>query len=252
VAEKRQPFPKKILTSKPMDWRWVEYEYCQYMTQKVGIKSARQYRKWVRQYKPAGFPDKPERTYSSCWVSWNDFLGGDNTYLADHPMAVRKEDLMPYWEAVNMIQPLQFQTVEEYKEAFDAGQIPKGIPRYPHLRYTTFYNNGGYKNWLGKDIKHRVEASKNIEPLLVLYQSGQQPNVLSVLIHAKGLTNLMAELRENPKHVVKIFHWYPDFAEHVFAMLDHLGIKQDEQTWLFNNVNEVLFELSSVLEVFNP
>lgn len=249
MGRKRIQLSPSIQRSKPMDWRWVEYSYCQYIVQKYEIKSARGYWKWYTEYSPAGFPLRPERIYAE-WVNWNSFLGGDNTYLADHPIAVREADLMEYWEACNLIQSMRLETVEEYCEAFDAGNIPAGIPRRPHLRYPIFYKYGGYKNWLGKNIKHRVEAAKNIDPLLVVYQAGQQPNVLSILIHTTGITSLMNELRDKQIKVVKVYHWYPEFAEHVFDMLDAYGTKQGDTTWLFSNVHEILFELGSVLEVY--
>jgi len=250
-VQKRQPFPKKIDKSKPMDFRWVDYEYCQYKVQQLGFKSARHYIKWVKEFKPAGFPKRPELVYRAEWVSWNEFLGGDNVYLANHPQAVKKADIIPYWDAVNLIQGYSFETVEKYLEAFDAGQIPKGIPRRPHLRYKEFYQHGGYKTFLGKDIKHRIEASKNINPLLVLYQgNSQSSNVISILVHKKSVHELRELIKERELKIVKVYHWYDDFAEGVFDILNHFGTKQNDTTWMFSNVNEVLFELGSVLEIY--
>jgi hypothetical protein len=245
----RLKLPQKILNSKPMDWRWVPYDICKQLVNAAGIKSFRQYRKWVADYKPGGIPSRPETVYDE-WTNWNEFLGTDNVYLADSHLAVNEKDLMPYWEAVGIIQKMRFENTQEYQEAFDRGEIPEGIPKRPHFRYGEFYKNGGYKNWLGKHIKHRVEAEKNIEPLLVIYQGGAQPNVLSIMIHRSGHVSLINELRDKKIKVVRIYHWYDEFAEHVFEILDHFGTKQDEKTWLFPNVNEVLFELSSVLEIF--
>jgi len=251
MAKPRVALPKKIRNTKPMDWRWVDYSYAQHIVQRIGITSARQYQKWYNDCSPAGFPLKPQRTYPE-WVSWNEFLGGNNCYAADHPTAVRKKDLLPYWDAVNLIQAMQLKTVEEYLQAFDDGLIPAGIPRLPHQRYKVFYVYGGYKNWLGKDIKHRLEATKNINPLLVLYQSGQQPNVISILIHKKGVQELRDIVRERNLKVIRVYHWYDEFGEGIFDILNHFGTKQNDTTWMFSNVNEVLFELGSVLEVFNP
>jgi len=247
---KKTTIPKIVLKSKPMDWRWIPYHMCKDLTNMAGIKTFRQYRAWVRDYKPGGIPTRPERVYPE-WIDWKTFLETDNVYDADSPKAVREKDLMKYWEAVNLIQTMQFKNVDQYKEAFDDGLIPKGIPKNPARRYPSFYVNGGWKNFLGKDIKHRIEANRNIDPLLILYKTSvQSPNLLSIMIHKQGVSTLMKELRDKQIDVVKIFHWYPDFSGHVFDMLNHYGNKQAENTWLFPNVNEILFELGSVLEVF--
>ena len=229
----------------------MDYEYAQYYIQKLGIKSARQYKRWVREWEPAGFPVFPEKAYSDSWVSWNEFLGGDNRFSADYPQAVREKDLLPYWDAVSYVHPFRFANAEEYREAFDAGKLPHGIPRQPHLRYSTFYHYGGWKGWLGKDAATRVQAEQSLEPVLVIYRASEQsPNVLSIIIHTKGDHALRSLIEERQLKVVRLFHWYPEFADHVFEMLNHFGTQQTDTSWLFANVNEILFELSSVLEIY--
>lgn len=246
---KKSTLPKNILNSRPIDWRWVDYNYCKYVTNMAGIKTFRQYRSWVRDYKPGGIPAHPERFYVDDWVDWKTFLETDHVYDADNPKAVREKDLLPYWDAINLIQPMQFKTGDEYKQAFDDGLIPKGIPRIPDRRYPLFYNRGGWKSWLGKDIKHRINAQKNLQPIMVLYRgSSASDNVLSVLIHTKGKHKLLELVRENDLKVVAMYNWYPDFASHVYELLDNLGNKQNDNTWIFSNIHDILFELGTVLE----
>ena len=89
--------------------------------------------------------------------------------------------------------------------------------------------------------------------MFILYRtSGQSPNVLSIVIHKKGVSSMVKMIREQGIDVVKIYRWYPEFGEYVFDILDAFGTKQGESSWMFSNVHEVLFELGSVLEVFKP
>lgn len=247
---KKSTLPKMILNSRPMDWRWVDYDYCKYVTGMAGIKTFRQFRSWVRDYKPGGIPSRPELIYSE-WNGWAHFLDTDNVYDADNPKSVREKDLMPFWEACNLIQAMQLRTKKEYFKAFDDGQIPKGITKRPDRRYPSFHSSGGWKNWLGKNIKHRLEASKNIKPLLILYQSSERSeNILSIIIHKQGVTSMMKMIRDRKLNVVKIFHWYPEFAEHIFGLFNQYGMQQDDNSWLFSNRFTILYELESVLEIF--
>ncbi len=236
-----------------MEYRFVDYTYCQYKVQDLGITSARCYIKWHNEFHPAGFPRRPDRTYLDYWISWNDFLNGNNTYLADAPGAVRKEDILPFWEAVNIVQEFQFNTRDEYTQAFNDGLIPKGIPKYPHKRYTSFRAYGGYFNWLGKNVKNRVDANKNIQPYLILYKTpGRADNVLSIIIHKKGKMSMIELIREKKLQVVKVFHWYDDFANEIFAMLNHYGSQQGDTSWMFANTSDIIYELSTVLELYRP
>lgn len=250
---KRHPFPKLVLDSKPMHWRHVDYQYLSYKVQEIGIKSFRQYRAFISQYHPGGFPSRPELVYKDEWISWNSFLRTDNCYLADHPDAVRKKDLMPYWEAVNLIQPMRFTSCTLFYDAFDAGEIPKGIPRRPEMRYDEFYEHGGWTGFLGKQVKHKVEAAQNAVQLLAVCRiEGQSPNILSLIISKKGPTDLMQKLRDMPHlKTLRIFVWEDVLAEQVMNLINYFGVKQSENAWLFPNVDNIMFELSTLLEIFN-
>lgn len=249
--QKQTKFPQKVLDSHRKDWRWVDYDYASYRCQQAGIKSFRQYRRWVQEYKPGGMPTRPEYVYDE-WQGWPEYLNNKNYYLAHHPKAVTKDELMPFWDAVNLIQKMGFINAERYQEAWDEGKIPKGIPRAPAERYKDFSRFGGWYNFLGKQIKHKVQAAENLQGIMMLYTvKDQSPNVINVLIHKQAFLLLKEYLENNPQiQPVKAYNWYDDFAEYTFDILDKFGTKQSDTTWLFNNVNEVFYELGSVLEPY--
>jgi len=245
--------PKTVLNRRPMDFRYVEYDYASYIVQKLGIKSFRQYRKWVKEYHPGGFPTAPERVYHE-WKSWNDFLNVDNGYLGTAEDSVSSFELLPYWEAVNVIQPLQFKTMDEYLNAWDDGKIPGGIPRRPDMRYQNFTKNGGWSIFLGKTISNRVQASQNTEPLLALCSTvGQSPNVLTLVISKKGPRDLSEILKGAPHlKTVQIFHWDDSVMQSFHNLLNYYGTQQSDNAWMFSNVHDILFELSNLLDTFMP
>jgi len=208
MPRKKVELPEQLKDKKRHHFRYVDYEYCQRVSQCVGIKSKRQYMLWIRTLEPAGFPLLPHMVYGGDWESWGKFLDTGNVPTCEYKGAVRADDLMPYWDAIAKIQSLQLLTMKEWYEAFNAGRIPSGIPRQPHLRYTMFYVNGGWKTFLGKTMKHRVEASQNLQKLFVLYRTvGRSGNVISVMIHGTGIGDLRAYVKAMGLDVLRIYLW---------------------------------------------
>ncbi len=246
--------PYHIQHSRPMDYRWVEYDYASYMAQKWGIKSARQYRSFVQFFQPSGFPSNAPRAYARQWESWETFLDSDNVFLAFKENAVAVEELLPYSEALAWTQSKQFPTVDSFQEAFDQGLVLKGIPRAPQVRYKEFYPKGGWKYFLGKKIESRLDAAKNVEAVCALCQNcNQQPNVLTLVISSQGGKALEKQIDANPElTAVKAYFWHHDFGDYIFEMLNTMGTKQSENSWLFSDLNNLYYELSSVLEPYRP
>jgi len=246
--------PYHIQQASIKQFKYVDYEYASYMVQKWGIKSARQYLSFVQFFKPSGFPTNPSRTYYLQWESWETFLNCDNVYLAFKENAVTVEELLPYGEALQWTQSQQFPTVDKFQEAFDNGQVLKGIPRAPQVRYREFYPKGGWKYFLGKKIESRLDAAKNIEPVCALCQNcNQSSNVLTLVISSQGATALDKQIQANPElTAVKAYYWHHDFGDYIFELLNKMGTKQTDNSWLFPDLNNLYYELGSVLEVYRP
>ena len=248
--QKRPQFPKKVLNSRPMDFKFVEYQYASYYCQKLGLKSARHYYHWIKLFDPPGFPHDPKKSWKE-WKGWNDFLYTDNHYLAEHPGAVSESRLMPFWEAVNVVQPLQFKTKEEYQQAWDAGKIPTSIPRNPHIRYYNFKKLGGYSVFLGKQTKDKINAAQNTTPLLALCSTvGNSPNVITPVLVKTGPLELY-EILKNPNiKSTRIYYWENDMSQIFNSLLNNYGTQQGDGSWMFSNLNNFLFDLDNILEPF--
>jgi len=246
--------PYHIQQSRPMDYRWVEYDYASHMAQKWGIQSARQWRSFITVFKPSGMPKNPDQVYRLYWIDWQTFLNSDNLYAGYDPASVTAAELLPYSEALTWAQSQQFETVNKFQEAFDDGMIPKGIPRAPQVRYKEFYPKGGWKYFLGKKIESRLDAAKNVEAVCALCQNcNQQPNILTLVISSQGAAALDKQIQANTDlTAVKAYYWHHDFGEYVFEILNAMGTKQNENSWMFPDLNNLYYELGSVLEVYRP
>ena len=244
--------PYRVQHSRPMDYRYVDYEYAGYKCRQYGITSARTYRAWQQSFKPAGFPSNPPRAYADYWVNWNEFLHNQNEYAGFAPESVKASELLPYKDAVILAQSKQFETVDKFKEAWDNGMMPAGMPKHPDKRYSQFHAKGGWKFFLGKKLEHRIDAKKDLQPVCVLCSTvGQSSNVLQLVIDSQGAGHLQQQLAK-ATHLVplKAYHWYHDYGMYVFELLDKMGTKQNENTWLFPDVNALYYELGSVLEEY--
>ena len=246
--------PYHIQQSRPMDYRWVEFDYASHMGQKWGIKSARQWRAFIQFFQPSGFPSNPDQAYRLQWETWDTFLNTPTTYEGYKEKSVTVEELLPYNEARQWTVGKQFPTVEAYQTAFDNGEILPGIPRAPQVRYKEFYAKRGWKGFLGKKIEDRLETVKNAEPVCALCSNvNQQPNVLTLVISSQGAGILEKQIEANPDLTpIKVYFWHHDFGDYIFELLNTMGKKQSENSWMFPDLNALYYELGSVLEVYRP
>jgi hypothetical protein len=246
--------PYRIQHSRPIDYRYVDYDYAGYKCRQYGIKSARQYRAWQQSFKPAGFPSNPPRAYADDWINWEEFLQCQNAFAGYDPNTIKATELLPYQDALMWTQSQQFETVEAFRQAYDDNRMPPGLPRHPDKRYGEFYKNGGWKMFLGKKLEHRIDAKKDLQPVCALCRTvNQSPNVLQLVIDSQGANHLRSQL-EKAHHLqaVKAYMWYHEFGEYVFELLDKCGTRQSENSWLFPDLNLVFYELGSVLEEYKP
>jgi len=245
--------PKSLQDSRPIDYRFVDYDYLSYKVQQYGIKSARQYKSFVTVMKPSGWPYNPQQTYRE-FDSWNTFLTMDNGYYGTAESSVKSSELLPFWDAVALIQSLQFPTRDDFYEAWDDGRIPKGIPKRPQSRYPEFHRYGGWKNFLGKKLSHRINAKIKVESVCALSRTvDDSANTMTLIIAKNGITELREIFNNNPELVaIKVFHWYNDYAPHVIEMLNSMGRQTGvPNQWIFNDPNAVFYEMADVLELYN-
>lgn len=245
--------PQSLQDSRPIDYRFVDYDYLSYKVQSLGIKSARQYQSFVSVMKPSGWPYNPDQAYRE-FDSWNTFLTVDNGYYGTAESSIKSSELLPFWDAVSLIQSKQYATRDKFYEAWDNGTIPKGIPKRPQSRYPEFHRFGGWKNFLGKKLSHRINAKVNIESVCALSRTVEDSSNTMTLIVAKGGISELREIFNNNKNLValKVFYWYNDYAPHIIDMLNKMGRETGAPNqWIFNDPNAVFYEMADVLEIYN-
>lgn len=220
----------------------------------LAFKSSVQYLKWHKENNPAYLPRYPNRVYTKEFVSWNDFLGTQNSFNQNHSKQWR-----PYWEAVKWSQKNaaehNINTGPEWLAwCKNSGKLPEDIPQTPESVYDEFRGNG-WSVWLGQDVRAKLIAASVITHLFVICSNGNLaiPGNYYNIIHAptgeKELKDKLAEHRD--MKVYRGYKWDPEQAETVSKLIDAMGTNMGEGMYFFPNLNALLFELDSILEWVN-
>lgn len=218
--------------------------------QSVGtLTSRRLYWEWHDEIHPYYIPKMPHRVYSD-WVSWNDFLGVENTWDGHDRKRNKHTRWMPYWEAVRCVQKMKFKTKAEYRQAYEEGLIPNTIPLAPDRVYEDVFT--GWVSFLGKDIEQKVSSAENVVGILCFCSSNiLPPNVIELIIAPEGRGQLQDKLEgRSDLRPIKAYMWDSDVWPRVKSVLTILGTCQEPNVYLFANVNAVWYELDNILMMY--
>jgi len=213
------------------------------------ITSRSTYWEWHDTVRPYYIPKMPHRVYKE-WISWNDFLGVDNSWDGWDRQKRMHTRWMPYWEAVRTVQKLGLKSKVEYKEAYANGDIPENIPTAPDRTYGDDWT--GWPSFLGKDIAKKVESAEKVVGILALCVSSLLPsNVIEVIIAPEGRGQLQDKIEARPDlRVGKAYVWEPELWSQVRALFSAYGTEQNSGQYVFANVNAVLYELDMILMIY--
>jgi len=213
------------------------------------ITSRSTYWDWHDRVRPYYIPKMPHRVYKD-WVSWNDFLGVDNTWDGWDRQKNQYTRWMPYWEAVRTVQKLGLKNKREYKEAYAGGLIPDNIPTAPDVTYKGEWT--GWPSFLGKDIIKKVESAESVVGIIGLCVSSMLPqNVLEVIIAPEGNSQMQDKLEARTDlRIAKAYVWESKLWPQVKQILSTYGSEQNAGQYVFANVNAVLYELDNLLLIY--
>jgi len=100
--------------------KFVTYQQAKKIAQEMKIERALDYKKLAIEKKlPEGMPMTPRIFYKKVWKDWDDFLG--------------KQRLLSYEETSKIAQKLGIKSSKQYREYFDLGKLPRGMPREPNV-----------------------------------------------------------------------------------------------------------------------
>lgn len=172
------------------------------------IPSRSKYDEWWLKNKPAQLPRFPYRAYAKDWVSWNDFLGNNNTFTAKSAHKWR-----PFGEALKYTATLKIPTFEKWLEYArqDPPMLPSDIPSRPDLVYKNHWRSWGH--WLGTlnelpaIVRTRQLARSQV--YYILHDPDRPQNVLKFGIEANGLTAIKRRWERDKFEIVRLY-WVDD------------------------------------------
>jgi len=115
------------------------YEKAKNVAHKLGIKTSVQYLQYYRLKKlPEGMPMSPSNSFKDKgWTYWHNFLGTKEYRW-----------VLPFTEAQKIAQQYGIKSAQQYREYYDSGKFPFGMPRQPNIVFR-----------FRKKNKRRVEKS---------------------------------------------------------------------------------------------
>ena len=218
----------------------------------LNLKSTKAYLDWHKKNNPSYLPRYPNRVYKE-FVSWNDWLGTQNTFTPNQGVTYR-----PYWEAVKWSQKNaadhNLNTGAEWVEWCRQNRdtlLPKDIPMSPEAAYDEFKGNG-WSVWLGQDVRAKLLASQVQTHLFAICSSANlaTPGNYYTVVHAPmGEADLRERLQEHKDmRVYRGYKWENELSEQVGKLFSTFGKDIGEGVWFFPNLNALIFELDQILE----
>lgn len=238
-----------VVSGKHNKARWVPLDAAKIMIQAVGsITSRSKYWKWHDKEKPLFLPKYPNRVYPE-WVGWNDFLGVDNSF--EKELNRKRKITRPFWEAVRWVQAQSYKSQFEYKDAYTAGDVPDDIPKMPE----TFYDEWqGWGVWLGTNIRSRVMSKTEDLGLLALCTTTHGAgNMFEVVVDDDGIASMQARLAaRSDLNPFKAYHYRDEDKAVVTQLLEQYASAQGGNVYIAVNMNDIVFQFDTALEIYRP
>jgi hypothetical protein len=242
-VKKKKPKIKRHRTKKGKKGEWLTYEEMKTLAQARGLKSRQQFFDYYDTHKPLYFSRFPYNLYKEEWVSWADFLGTNNLFNSD-ANKIKAKSLKPYWEAVRQLQPLKLTSHKEYKRMVKSGELP-GFSLYPDNHYKEEWTS--WPDYLSKNVAIKIEMAQSSKPIWVVVHTSGDPENVVWFLKISSIELLHEQIKPGWKILAK--YWYEEnLHEIVWNIIERNSNSHfDKEQRLCNNVNQLLWELSSEL-----
>lgn len=229
--------------------RYVSYEIAKTIVQEWGtITSRSKYWKWYDKEKPKHIPKYPNRAYPE-WVSWNDFLGVDNSF--EKELNRKRKLTRPFWESVRWVQAQRYEKADDYFAAYDKGEVPDDIPKHPEAFYDEWQ---GWGVFLGTNIRSRVMSkSEDLGILCICNIHNMAGNMFEVVVDPDGVASMQARLQgRSDLRALKAYYFRKEDEPVVQQILAAHASNQGGNVYIAVSMNEVLFHFDNALEWYRP
>lgn len=229
--------------------RWVPLRAAKILIAEIGgITSRSKYWKWHKKNKPLHLPRYPNRTYPD-WVSWNDFLHVDNSF--EKELNRKRMITRPYWEAVRWVQAQRYETADDYKQHYEAGDVPVDIPKAPNQFYPEW---SGWGIWLGSNVRSYIMSkTENLNMLALCKVGNQAENLIEVVTCPDGVVALQQIIAERTELApYKVYHVGDGEDKSVMEILKRVASSQGCNQYICVSIHDLHFELDNLLEKYVP
>ena len=224
------------------------------MVRRANIQSRRLFWEWIDGDKIGYIPKMPNHHYKE-WISWNHFLGTNNSWEAN---GYKPGNYRPYWEAVRWAQATsqknELTTMKEWLAWYGENDVPSNIPKRPDTYYDEW---AGWGTWLGNTIKGNIMTAKNAAGILAfVVEKGNSDNVITMRLEKGGASALESawlaakDIGQEFK-VVKMFAYDPDNYAKFQGVYEMCSTKYqgNDRVRLVHNVDNFLWETECLFEV---
>ena len=188
------------------------FEWLKAFVQAMGIQSRSEY--WAaREYFKWGdwAPKVPNRTYKE-WQGWNDFLNTTNVFVSKSLDPVYYRD---YWSAVRYMRGLNLQSIKEWKDFLDSGQLPIDIPENPRVVYKEHWR--GFKEFLGFGTARVKVADYEKQEFWIVYDDGRPGIFWWVRLDIDQLAQVKTY---EGVRIHRVYHYERELGDEVHQILD--------------------------------
>lgn len=229
---------------------WLKYEQASRIAREAGCTSRKSYWDWWNAARPNNIPKMPQRVYKE-WTTWGEFLGNNNVF-----QKYDKGSYRPYWEAVRWAQATCHREgltrSIDWLHWYDDNErsIPEDIPKNAHYHYAEQWQ--GWATWLGTNIQGKVDAAKQELSVFALCTSPHSANnVLQVVVAKSGISELKEVVAEHRLNVSKAYAFDREQAATLQSIMQACARQQPDGTFIAADLNNLFFELSTVVDEVN-
>lgn len=241
--------PAKI-GRKPKDW--IPFPDAREIIRKEQIHSQKAWARWWNLNQPPRIPKYPNRTYKD-FVSWNDWLGNNNTFNGNSP----QKRWRSYQEATVFARSIKVYSQQEWLQwiADNENSFPTDIPRRPETHYKDWIS---WFHFLGKHPSERLkDLQEEQDPTIfyVYHEDADAPNVFRVGIDPKGPGGILDKWKIEPTfRVIRMFRYHKRHGTDITETLKRYSTPQwgEENVRIVPNLPELLWALSSIMEIVTP
>ena len=209
------------------------------------IPSRNKYMEWWDRNQPKSIPRFPYRVYKDEWISWNDFLGTNNTFGLRVGKSYR-----PLEEAALWVHKLKIESYTKWMEYAKEHTLPDDIPARPDLVYAGWKT---WPHWLGNRPMEALAVAREAQKFQIYYiihEQGVPENVFTFGMEPMGQAAFKEKWEREKFTIIRLFWHEPEKASEVLKIVKSMSSTylEYEKQRICQNVWEINYYLELMLQ----